>query len=138
MSLRTGAAQLAGRDKAYRQATEDDARSFSAEVSSAAAWSPDFITTLGLPGELAAQAFDPVQSLLCVATKSGSLHLFGAGPVKLEWAPRPSYAVKFLAFKPGSAFLFVIGKSFPHSRSCAADCVCMCWMHRCEKYTDRI
>lgn len=82
---------------------------FSTELSSSAAWSPDHIATLGLPGEIAAQAFDPVQSLLCVATKAGSLHLFGAGPVKLEWAIKPSYAIKLLAFKSGTAFLFVIG-----------------------------
>lgn len=94
---------------AFKQASDTNAYNFSTELASASCWSPDYIATLGLPGEIAAQAFDPVQSLLVVGTKSGSLHLFGQGPVKLEWAPRPAFAIKLLAFKPGTAFLFVIG-----------------------------
>lgn len=118
--FKSGAAHLGSlgsQHRAQKQASDTSVYNFSPELSSAADWSPDYIATLGLPGEIAAQAFDPVQSLLVVGTKSGSLHLFGRGPVKLEWAPRPAYAIKLLAFKPGTAFLFVIGPNCSFSAS---------------------
>lgn len=46
------------------------------------------IGALGLPAEVAAVAHDPLQGLVCVSTKAGSLHLYG-GPVRSHFLSLP-------------------------------------------------
>jgi syntaxin-binding protein 5 len=64
--------------------------------------------TLSLHGEISCQAYDPVQSLLAIGTKSGGIALFGAPAVSLCWQPKLGFGIKLLAFKPNTPYLAVI------------------------------
>ena len=67
---------------------------------------------LGFDGELACIAFDPVQSLLAVGTKSGRITIYGNEKVpKCTWAIRPSQAIKHLVLKAGTSCVLVIGQT---------------------------
>ena len=73
---------------------------------------------VGYDGELSCVAFDPLQSLLAVGTKSGQVTVYGEPRriPKCSWQLRPSQAVKHLVLKSGTSCVVVIGG--------AALCVC--------------
>lgn len=65
---------------------------------------------LGYDGELACTAYDPVQSLLAVGTKSGRITVYGNEKVpKCTWSIRPSQAIKHLVLKAGTSCVIAIG-----------------------------
>lgn len=81
---------------------------------------------VGYDGELSCVAFDPLQSLLAVGTRSGQVSVYGEPQriPKCSWQLRPSQAVKHLVLKAGTSCVVVIGKSrlFLDTYELAFDC----------------
>lgn len=74
-------------------------------------FSEGLLSSLSLPGEVTAMAFEPIMGYLAVGTSSGSVHLFGSPPVQISWNLRPAVKVKFILFKSGTPLMVVIGES---------------------------
>jgi hypothetical protein len=68
------------------------------------------LESLGFDAEVSCVAWDPLQSLLAVATQSGRIAIYAKqGIPKCTWSIRPSQAVKHLVLKAGSPFVIVVG-----------------------------
>lgn len=74
-------------------------------------FNPSQVDSFGYDGELACVAFDPLQSLLAVATKSGRCCIYGKhGVPRLSWCLRPAQAIKNVLLKAGSSVIILIGE----------------------------
>lgn len=67
---------------------------------------------IGYDGEIACMTYDPIQSLLAIATKSGRITLYADfGRIsRLTWTIKPPLAINHLVFKPGTSYLLAFGR----------------------------
>lgn len=68
----------------------------------------EFLDQLTLPGQMTAVAFEPGLGVLAVGTSAGTVHLFGAPPVRLSMTLRPALRVKHLVFKSDTYLLLCL------------------------------
>lgn len=67
---------------------------------------------IGYDGEITCMSYDPIQSLLAVATKSGRITVYGdfTRLPRLSFTIKPAHAINHLLLKVGTSYLLAVGE----------------------------